>query len=353
MNAAITAIHYCLPPLRLGQEELARRFDPKQVAAIAKMAGITERRVAPPGVTASDLAFVAAQRLLAARGIAPAEIDLLVFVSQTGDYQIPATACVLHGRLGLGPHCGAFDVGLGCSAFPYALAVVNGLIQSGVAKKALLLNADTLTHVIDPRDRALVTLHGDGAVATLLEPAAEPGTGLLGVLLGTEGTGAPHLMIPASGARQPRSAETKRDIADASGSVRTDEHLTMNGPAIFHFSVYKVPEMVREALAKFQITLEEVDLVIFHQANRTMLELIYKSLGVPEAKRFYFMEKIGNTSGAATPIALAEAVRQEKIRPGGRVLLASFGAGLSWGVALLRWPEQGSARVEASVEYPA
>jgi 3-oxoacyl-[acyl-carrier-protein] synthase-3 len=173
------------------------------------------------------------------------------------------------------------------------------------------------------------------------------------VLLGTEGTGAPHLMIPASGARQPRSAETKRDITDASGSVRTDEHLTMNGPAIFHFSVYKVPDVIREALVKFRITLEDVDLVILHQANRTMLELIYKALGIPESKRFYFLEKIGNTSGAATPIALAEAVRQEKIKPGSRVLLASFGAGLSWGVALLCWPEQGSARVEASVEYPA
>lgn len=353
MNAAITALHYCLPPVRLDQAELARRFDPKQVAAIAKMSGITERRIAPPGVTASDLAFVAAQRLLAARGIAPAEIDLLVFVSQTGDHQIPATACGLHGRLGLGPHCAAFDLGLGCSAYPYALSVVDGLIQSGVARKALLLNADTLSHVIDPRDRGLVPLHGDAAVATLLEPAAEPGTGLLGVLLGTEGTGAKHLMIPASGARQPRTAETKRDITDASGSVRTDEHLAMNGPAIFHFSVYKVPDVIRDALVKFRVTLEDVDLVIFHQANRTMLELIYKALGVPEAKRFYFLEKIGNTSGAATPLALAEAVRQGKVRPGSRVLLASFGAGLSWGVALLRWPAAGSALVEADVEYPA
>ena len=350
MAAAITAIHYCLPPGRLTNDELAERFGAKQISSIVKMAGISERRIAPPGVTASDLAFVAAQRLLQSRGIAPAEIDLLVFVSQTGDYQIPATACVLHGRLGLGQHCAAFDINLGCSGYPYSLAVVDGLIGSGVAKKALLLNADALTQVIHPRDRGLVPLHGDGAVATLLEPAA-PGEGLCGIHLGTDGTGAAHLMIPASGARKPRSEETKREMVDASGSVRTDEHLAMNGPAVFHFSVYKVPEMIRAGLTKFGVGIGEVDLVVLHQANKTMLELIYKSIGVPAEKKFFFMENVGNTSGASTPMALAEAVRQGRVAPGSLTLLASFGVGLYWGMALLRWPAGGIPPVTASVEF--
>jgi 3-oxoacyl-[acyl-carrier-protein] synthase-3 len=350
--AAITAIHYCLPPGRLTNDDLARRFDPKQLNSIVKMSGIVERRVAPPGITASDLAFVAARRLMENRGLAPTDIDLLVFVSQTGDHQIPATACLLHGRLGFGPKCGAFDINLGCSGYPYSLAVADGLIRSGVAKKAMILNADVLTHVIHPRDRGLVPLHGDGAVATLLESVADSSCGLVGVSLGTDGTGAQHLMIPASGARRPRSEETRREITDASGSVRTDEHLTMNGPAIFHFSVYKVPEVIREALTRFQIGVEQLDLVILHQANKTMLELIYKSLGIPVNKRFYFMEMVGNMSGASTPMALAEAVRQGRVKPGTLTLLASFGVGLSWGVVLIRWPADGINPVSASVEYP-
>src|SRR5271166_5177047 len=136
MGAVISAIHYCLPGVRLTQAELEQRFDAKSLKSISKMSGIVERRVAAPGQTASDLAFTAAQRLLAARNIGPEEIDLLVFVTQTADYQIPATACVLHGRLGLSERCAAFDINLGCSAYPYSLGVVNGLIATGVARKA-------------------------------------------------------------------------------------------------------------------------------------------------------------------------------------------------------------------------
>ena len=350
LRAAITAIHYCLPATRLTQAELEGRFDPKLLKSITKMSGIVERRVTAPGQTAADLAFVAAQRLLEARGLSPSEIDLIVFASQTGDYQIPATACVLHGRLGLAETCAAFDINLGCSAFPYGLAVVDGMIRSGKVKKALLLNADALTQVIHPRDRGLVPLHGDGAVATLLEPSPG-GDGLQGTLLGTDGKGAEHLMIPASGARKPRSLETAREIVDSSGSTRTEEHLHMNGPAVFHFTVYKVPEVIRKALVQFGVTMDDIDLVILHQANKTMLDLIYKALNVPEAKRFFYLETVGNMSGASTPMALAEAVRQGRVRPGSLTLLASFGVGFSWGVALLRWPAAGIAAVDSPVDF--
>jgi len=351
MNAAITGLHYCLAPGRLTNEELSHRFDARMVSTIAKMSGISERRVAPAGVTASDLAFVAATRLLDDRGVDPKDVDLLIFVSQTSDHQIPATACSLHGRLGMGPHCAAFDINLGCSGYPYSLAVVDGLMRSGVSRKALLLNADTLTHVIHPRDRGLVPLHGDGAVATLLEPAREEGTGLRGSYLGTDGTGAPYLIIPASGARKARTDETKRDLVDTSGSVRSEEHLAMNGPAVFHFSVYKVPEAVKEALAKFAVSLDDLDLVILHQANKMMMDLIYKALGIPAAKRFYFMETVGNMSGASTPMALAEATRVGRVKPSSLILLVSFGVGLSWGISLIRWPEAGIAPVNGSVEF--
>jgi 3-oxoacyl-[acyl-carrier-protein] synthase-3 len=301
-----------------------------------------------PGQTAADLAFIAAQRLLQDRNIAAAEIDLIVFASQTGDYQLPATACTLHGRLGMSESCAAFDINLGCSSFPYALAVVHGMICSGLAQKALLINAEALTTVIHPMDRGLVPLHGDAGVATLVE-AVDKG-GIRGFLLGTQGAAYEHLIIPASGARLPRSAETKREVTDESGIVRSAEHLHMNGPAVFHFSVYKVPEVIHQALAKMGLTIADVDLVLLHQANKTMVDLIYKALKVPEEKRFYFLEDVGNASGASSPMLLAEAWRQGRIKPGSRTLVASFGVGLSWGIVVIEWPDPMAPAVQASVE---
>ncbi|MBE3144752.1 MAG: ketoacyl-ACP synthase III [Planctomycetes bacterium] len=349
MNTLIAGMHYCVPRHRLTNEELATRFDERRLRSIVKMAGIRERRVVASGETASDLAYWAAKRLLDDRKIDPKEIDLLIFASQTGDYQIPATACVMHGRLGLSEKCAAFDINLGCTSFPYSLSVAHSMLVSGVARKALLLNADAITTVIHPKDRGLVPLHGDGAVATLLEPTAGKG-GFLGFLLGTEGTGYQHLIMPASGARVPRTAETKKEIKDESGIIRTQEHLYMNGPAIFHFSVYKIPEVIREALSRFKLTVADLDLVLLHQANKTMVDLIYKALDVPAEKRFYFIETVGNTSGASSPMALAEAWRQSKLQPGSRTLLAAFGVGLSWGITVIEWSENMGPAVIGSIE---
>ena len=349
MNTIITGMHYCVPRTRLTNADLAVRFGERQLNSIVRMAGIQERRIVSPFETASDLAYWAARRLIEDRKLDPSEIDLLIFASQTGDYQIPATACVMHGRLGLSEKCAAFDINLGCTSFPYALSVAHSMLMSGVARKALVLNADALTIVIHPKDRGLVPLHGDGAVATLVEPTSGSG-GFVGFALGTEGVDFRHLIIPASGARLPRSAETKVEVVDESGSVRTQEHLQMNGPAIFHFSVYKIPEVIQEALGRFGLTVADLDLVILHQANKTMIDLIYKALNVPSEKRFYFIESVGNTSGASSPMALAEAWRQSRLKPGTRTLLAAFGVGLSWGVTVIEWPETMKPAVIGSIE---
>jgi 3-oxoacyl-[acyl-carrier-protein] synthase III len=349
VNTIITGMHYCVPKHRLSNEELATRFDERQLKSIFKMAGIQERRVVAVGETASDLAYWAAKRLIDDRKIDPMEIDLLIFATQTGDYQIPATACVMHGRLGLSEKCAAFDINLGCTSFPYSLSVAHSMLVSGIARRALVLNADALSTVIHPKDRGLVPLHGDGAVATLLEPSSSNG-GFIGFSLGTEGTGYRHLMMPASGARMPRTSETRNEITDDSGSVRTQEHLHMNGPAIFHFSVYKIPEVIKAVLDRFNLTVADLDLVLLHQANKTMIDLIYKALDVPPEKRFYFIEAVGNTSGASSPMALAEAWRQSRLRPGTRTLLAAFGVGLSWGITIIEWPENMEPAVVGSTE---
>lgn len=349
VNTTITGMHYCVPQQRLTNEDLAERFGERQIASIIKMAGIRERRVVSPGETAADLAYWAARRLIDDRQIDPKEIDLLIFATQTGDYQIPATACIMHERLHLAENCAAFDINLGCTSYPYSLSVAHSMIAAGVAHKALVINADALTPLLHPMDRGLVPLHGDGAVASIVEPVKGAG-GFRGFLLGTDGSGYRHLMIPASGARIPRSEMTKREIQDDSGIIRTQENLHMNGPAIFHFSVYKIPEVIRQALDRFQLTIDDLDLVLLHQANKTMVDHIYRALKVPAEKRFYFMEMIGNVSGAATPLLLAEAWRQGLVRPGTRTLLAAFGVGLSWGVMIIEWPEDVGSAVQGLVE---
>jgi 3-oxoacyl-[acyl-carrier-protein] synthase-3 len=217
-------------------------------------------------------------------------------------------------------------------------------------RKALVVCADTITSVLHPMDRSLVTLHGDGAAVALLAPCPA-GEGLLWFELGTDGSGADKIIIPASGTRTPRSPSTKQEHTTESGIVRTDENLQMDGPAVFHFSLHQVPDAIQAALAKHQMQIEDFDLVLLHQANRTMVDLIYKALKIPVDKRFYFMEKVGNTAGASTPMLLAEAWRQGRIKPGQRTLTASFGNGLSWGIMAVKWPETMPVPSLAEVEF--
>ncbi|MBC2601213.1 3-oxoacyl-ACP synthase III family protein [Puniceicoccus vermicola] len=350
MSSAILDMHYCLAPNERTDADLLENFDAKQLASITKMSGIHNRRVVPPGVTASDLAFVAAQRLFARGKFQREDIDLLIFASQTPDYQIPATACDLHGRLGLKQECGAFDINLGCSAFPYCLAVAHSMLTAGLAKTALLCNADAVSTVVHPKDRGLVPLHGDGAAVCILQ-RIEGEEGIEGCLMGTDGKSSRKIVIPASGMRQPRSPATQTEETDSSGSVRTPEQLCMNGPAVFHFSLKTIPTAIESYLSQHDWTLDEIDLVLLHQANKTMVDLIYRALKVPEDKRFYFMEQIGNLAGASTPILLNEAWRQERLKPGQRVLLASFGNGLSWSVTSLVWSSALGKAPEDSVEF--
>lgn len=336
-GSTILGLAAVLPAGSLDNAEIVRRFGEHETAAAIKMSGVQCRRVANSTQHASDLALTAAERVLLCRKFDRALIDVLIFVSQTPDYRIPTTASILHGKLGLAQSCATFDVNQACSAYPYALGIAHATIVSGMARYVLILNADTLTKLIHPQDRSLVVLHGDGAAATLVGPCGA-GEGFEGFSLGTDGSGAKHLMVPAGGSRVPCSEETRREQSDEAGCVRTAEHLAMNGPAVFHFSLYKVPEAIREALGKLQLKIDDIDCVILHQANKTMMDLIYKSLRVPQEKRFYCLETMGNSSGPSTPVALAEAWRQGRIKPGSRTLLCSFGAGLTWGTTVIQWP---------------
>jgi 3-oxoacyl-[acyl-carrier-protein] synthase III len=340
MNTGVSIIGMgaVLPATTLDNAQLEDRFGDRALRSLLKLAGVTSRRVVGPGQCASDLALTAAERVLQGHNFDRSQIDLLIFVSQTPDYRIPTTASVLHGKLGLKTNCAAFDINQACSAYPYALNVAHAMIVSGAAHYALILNADALTSLIHPLDRSLVPLHGDAACATLLGPC-EAGYGIEGFSLGTDGAGAKYLNVPAGGARMPSSADTAREARDADGCVRSLDHLRMDGPAVFHFTVYRMPEVIRQTLQSLKLTLDDIDTVILHQANRTIVEMIYKALRVPAEKQFHCIESVGNSSGPSTAVTLAEAWRQGRIAGGSRTLLCSFGAGLAWGTAVIRWPE--------------
>ena len=349
-SSTITAISHALPATSLTQAELEARFGAKELGAIVRMSGIRNRRVVAPGQTAADLAFAAAERLLDSRGIDRSGIDLLLFVSQTPDYRAPATACVLHGRLGLSERCACMDINQACCAFLHGLAVAHSMLVAGTARRALVLTADAVTTLIHPRDRSLVPLHGDGATAALLDAADTAAGGIGPIELCTDGSKFDKLIVPAGGARRPASPETRVETADAGGCVHTPEHLFMDGPAVFHFCVYKVTAFLKEFLARNGLTVADFDTILLHQANKTMLDLVYQAIGARPEQRFYYLEEIGNCSCAALPVALAQAWREGVVKPGSRTLLCGFGGGLSWGAAVIRWPQDANAAVPGIVD---
>ena len=309
-------------------------------------AGIRNRRVAPSHVCGSDLAYEAAQGMLHHYQIDRGTIDLLVYCTQSPDYFLPSTACVLHERLGLPRGCACFDINLGCSQYVYALSVAHSMILAGIASRALVLTGDTMARTLHPMDRSVVPLLGDGATASLVGDVPE-GEGFLGFEVGTDGTGHQYLMIPAGGFRRPLSEGTTVATTDAEGNVRAPQNMYMNGAAIFHFAISVVPPTVERLLAKVSLSLADVNLFLFHQASKYMLDYLLKKMKIPPEKTHIFVEDIGNTSGSALPIVMTEAWRAGKVCAGARVLMIAFGVGLSWAATLVRWPQNALGVVPA------
>lgn len=342
----IRAINSAIPVGRLTNDELIDRFGAKEMASVAKMTGIITRRVAAEGQCASDLAVAAAERLIACHGIDRSSIDALIFTTQTPDYRSPATACALHGRLKLSERCAAFDINQACSGFIYALSVAHGLCSAGIARRLLLLNGDTLTKLLHPQDRGMVALTGDAAAATLIEASPQAGYGIENVRICTDGSQFDRLIVPAGGCRMPIGSVVAGDAGPPPECMR------MDGPAVFHFSVYRVSDFIKATMAEWNLTMDDVDLVLLHQANKTMLDLIYKATKVPAEKQFINITELGNTAGASLPVLLSQAWREGRIRPGSRTLLCGFGAGLSWGMISLRWPEGLDPATPGDIEAP-
>lgn len=334
-HAHIAAVAYHLPETVLSNDALAQEFADWSAQKILDKTGIAERRVAAPGETASDLAFHAANQLFEDSGIDRASIDFLILCTQAPDHLLPSTACVLQQRLGLSTSCGALDFNLGCSGYVYALAMAQGLIEAGIRRRVLVLTADTYSKFINARDRSVRTLFGDGAAATVVAHGA--GQRSLGpFVLGTDGSGADNLIVPAGGMRLPRSAATAVEREDASGNWRSDDDLFMDGAQIVQFTLGAVPRTMQELLTAAGKTLDDIDHVIFHQANKFMLDALRRKCKIPEEKFVIEIDTVGNTVSSTIPIAIARARQSGRIKAGDLALLLGFGVGYSWAGTLAR-----------------
>ena len=331
MNKAyIKVVDYYLPENILTNEQIAQRFPEWSAEKVASKVGITERHISGENETAADMAFQAAEKLFKANVGVREQIDFLLLCSQSVDYKLPSSSCILQNRLGLKTSCGAFDFNLGCSGYEYGLAVAKGLIVSGIATNVLLLTAETYTKYIHPEDKGNMTIFGDAATATLIstEGFAEIGE----FVLGTDGSGAENLIVRTKGARMPNA--TGRASEDANGTKQWDDHLYMNGGAIFDFTSDAVPAMTEELLKKENLKQDDIDLWVFHQANKYMINYLRKLMCIDKDKFYVYMDKVGNTVSSTIPIALVEAKKEGRLH--GKVLLAGFGVGLSWGGTIIR-----------------
>ena len=336
--ARITAIASRLPEQRLGNEALAELYPGWTAEKILEKTGIAERRIAASDETASDLAFTAARRLFDERGVDPTSIDFLLFCTQTPDYILPTTACLLQDRLGLPSHCGALDFNLGCSGFVYGLSLAKGLVETGQASRVLLLTADTYSKLIHPGDKSVRTLFGDGACATLIEAVEGDASAIGPFVFGTDGRGAHNLIVPTGGFRRARDATSAVEVEDASGNVRTADDLYMNGAEIMAFTLASVPTAVDALLAKAGLGKDEVDLFVPHQANAFMLERLRRKLGAPPERWVVELERVGNTVSSSIPLALERRLDAGVSAGNGSRLavLVGFGVGYSWAAACVR-----------------
>lgn len=279
MGSKLVKIASYLPEYRLNNKELAEKFKRWEPDKIEAKLGIRERHISAPGETASDLAFNAATRVL--EGYDREKIDMLVFCTQSPDYFLPATSCVLQDRLALKRNVAAFDFNQGCSGYIYGLAIAKSFINTGIANSVLLLVGETYSKHIHQKDLANKTIFGDGAAATIIEKSHKEG--ILEFVLGTDGTGKDNLIVRNGCFRSKYNENAEEKISD-SGDVYTSNNLYMNGPEIFTFTIEAVPMAVESCLEKNNTSLEEIDFVIFHQANSYMIDYLRKKLKIPKEK---------------------------------------------------------------------
>jgi len=335
----IKGISYYLPEKVIANEQLASEFPEWTVDKIADKIGIKNRHIAAECETALDMAVAASEKLFDEYNIDKTTIDFILLCTQSPDYFLPASACIVQNKLNLPTNCGALDFNQGCSGFVYGLSLAKGLICAGIAKNVLLITSETYSKYIHLKDKGNRTIFADAAAATLVSTDARTSRSTSGFAeirnfsLGTDGKGANNLIVKSGALRQP--IKTGMVIIDDAGNPISDDHLYMNGSEIFTFTLEAVPQLVEDTLIKNDMKKEDINLFVFHQANKYMMEFLRKKIKIDTSKFYYCLENFGNTVSSTIPIALKEASKDCSIKKGDKVLIAGFGVGYSWGGTVL------------------
>lgn len=330
MGCKITKIDVFLPKEVLTNEDLEKASGRWSALKIEKKVGIRKRHIAHKDETALDLANKASVKVL--EGYDKNKIDFLILCTQSPDYFLPSSACILQDKLGLRTNIGAFDFNLGCSGYIYGLAIAKSFINTGLGNSGLLITSETYSKHIHEKDFSNRTIFGDGAAATIIEKDKEEF--IFNFVLGTDGKGWDNLIVPNGGLRH-RYDVDENTIEDESGNFRTRNNLYMNGTEIFNFTIAVVPKLIEDVLKRNRLEMSSIDYFIFHQANKYMIEYLRKKMKIPEKKFFNNMLHTGNTVSATIPIALKETMDNGVVNKGDTVLLCGFGVGYSWGATII------------------
>lgn len=336
-KAVIKGIASYLPEEKISNEMLSEMFIGWDIHKVYQNTGVVFRSISKENQCTSDLAVLAAQKLFFMGVCKPEEVEFLLFCTQTPDYYLPPSACLIQHQLGLPESCGALDYNLGCSGFVYGLSLAKALIETDLTNNVLLLTGDTPSKAINKKDRGAFALFSDGCSATFIVGLENDKDYLGPFVFGTDGKGAKNLIIPAGGFRQRYSPLTKIEKEDELGNVRSLENLYMDGAEIFNFTLKAVPKSVNELFDKTGLTMDDIDYVVFHQANKFMLETLRRKLKIPPDKFALILENYGNTSSASIPMALEVALQDGKITKGSKILISGFGVGYSWATGLITW----------------
>ena len=333
-NAKIKGICCAVPNNPISIEEMVKPyFDENYVKKTIDIIGVKQLYYAKEGQTTSDLGYAAAEKLIADIGWKKESIDGLIFISQTPDYILPATSCILQDRLRLPITTLTLDINLGCSAYIYGLFLANQFISAKTCKKIILIVGDTISRKVSPKDKSSVLIFGDGVSVTAVEFSDD--NSLSSFILKADGSGASNLIIPAGSNRYPSTEESRVEKKDQDGNIRTDEHIYMDGMEIFSFALREVPKIIKEVIDLNDWTSIDVDKLLLHQANNYMLKHIAQKAKIPMDKLPLNMDSFGNTGGATIPFLICDKLKDDVKINKLRVVMSAFGVGLSWGGAAM------------------
>lgn len=342
-GVGISAMSACVPSVIAQNKDLTYLIPPEEIEKTIRSIGINERRISDKDVCSSDLCYKAALKLMSDNNIAPDSIDVLLYMSQTSDYRIPATAPILQQRLGLSQNTACLDLSLGCSGYVYALSTAYAYASMPSVRRVLLLDGETFSKIVDKYDKVNAPLYGDAGTATLIEKG-EYGDSVF--ILRTDGSGEDAVKIPA-GMRIPVTEESCMVTEREDGNRRSDLEVYMNGMDVFNFAIRVVPKSIKEIVEYSGTTLGDVDYVIYHQSNRFMTDFFTKRLKIDQSKVPYSIDRFGNTSSASIPLTIVSEL-SGSLKGKKRTVLCGFGAGLSWGTAAITFND---CRISPLIEY--